>query len=179
LQTLVDLAATLDDLKWERAMESALRKKLTTVSEIEAELPALGRSRVAGVARIRRELALRPPGARPTESVLETRMVQLARDVDGLDDPVRQYRVEDAHGIFVARPDLSWPPIGLFLELDGEHHKGQPVYDASRETAIVAATGWLCGRFSWTEVVHNPRSTTRRLAGIVVQARNRPVRLPG
>jgi very-short-patch-repair endonuclease len=72
--------------------------------------------------------------------------------------------------------DLAWPELGVFVELDGEHHKGQPVYDASRETAIVAATGWLCGRFSWTEVVHHRQHTIRRLAQLVEQARRRPPR---
>jgi hypothetical protein len=79
-------------------------------------------------------------------------MVQLARTVADLPDPVRQLWIEAAG----ARLDLAWPALGLFVELDGQHHKDQPVYDARRETAVVAATGWLCGRFTWTEVVHLP-----------------------
>jgi hypothetical protein len=75
LQTLIELAATLDDLVWEQALESALRKRLTTVRALEAALPDLGRARVVGTARIRRVLALRPPGAPPTESLLETLIV--------------------------------------------------------------------------------------------------------
>lgn len=178
LTTLVDLAAVVDDLVWEQALESALRKKLTTVAEIEAVLPSLGAARVPGVARIRRVLAMRPPGAAPTESLLETLMVQLARVVPGLGDPVRQYDVYDEHGQFVARVDLAWPELGLFIELDGQHHPGQPVYDARRETAVVAATGWLCGRFTWHEVVRVPKATARRLAALVRQARRRPLTAP-
>jgi very-short-patch-repair endonuclease len=102
-------------------------------------------------------------------------MVQLARTADQVPDPVRQYRVEDRHGQFVARVDLSWPDLGLFVELDGEKHKGQPIYDAMRETAVVAATAWLCGRFTWTDVVHYRASTRRRLAAVVGQARRRPL----
>ena len=97
-------------------------------------------------------------------------MVQLIRTVPGLPEPVRQLVIEDAH----ARLDLAWPELGLFVELDGEHHTGQPVYDARRETAVVAATGWLCGRFTWTEVVRTPRSTARRLEALAEQARRRP-----
>jgi hypothetical protein len=74
-----------------------------------------------------------------------------------------------------ARLDLAWPALGLFVELDGQHHKDQPVYDARRETAVVAATGWLCGRLTWAEVVHTPNSTARRLAALAEQARRRPV----
>ena len=163
LTTMADLARSLDDLTWEQAMESALRKRLTTVDALASVRSA----------RIRRVLALRPPGAPPTESLLETLTVQLARGVPELGELVRQHEVRDEHGNFIARLDLSRPDIGFFFELDGEHHKGQPVYDAMRETAVVAAMGWLPGRFTWTEVTRFPRSTARRLAGIVAQARTR------
>jgi hypothetical protein len=171
LDVLVDLAAALTDDAWEQALESVLRKRLATVAELNAALPALRASRAPGVARIRRVLARRPPGTPPTESLLETRMVQLARTVDGLPEPVRQHEVVDAHGAFVARVDLCWPALGLFVELDGQQHKEQPVYDARRETAVVAATGWLVARFTWHEVVQVPRTTARRLAIIAGHAR--------
>ena len=161
LQTVVDLTRSLSDPVWEQAMESALRKGLTSVPALEG-LEAM---------RARRVLDLRPPGAPPTESLLETLMVQLARTVPGLPDPVRQLHVEAAR----ARLDLAWPRLGLFLELDGQHHKDQPVYDARRETAVVAATGWLCGRFTWSEVVGLPHSTARRLGALADQARRRPL----
>jgi hypothetical protein len=176
LQTLFDLAATLDDLAWEQALESALRKKLTTVAEIELWLPELGRRRTPGVARIKRVLALRPAGAAPTGSILETMFVQLGRGVAGAGDPVRQLEVRNRWDDFVAYVDLCWPELGLFIELDGQHHPGQPVYDARRETAVVAATGWLVGRFTWDEVVHHPVATARRLAELIDQARRRPLR---
>jgi very-short-patch-repair endonuclease len=100
-------------------------------------------------------------------------MVQLVREVDALPDPIRQQEVVDCHGAFVARVDLCWPDLGLFLELDGQHHESQPVYDARREIAVVAATGWLPGRFTWHEVVRLPNTTKRRLAALADQARRR------
>jgi len=161
LQTLLDLAPRLSDSVWEQALESALRKRLASVPGF-AEVTTM---------RVRRVLGRRPAGAPPTESLLETLMVQLARTVPGLPDPVRQLWIPEAH----ARLDQSWPDLGLFVELDGQHHKDQPVYDARRETAVVAATGWLCGRFTWTEVTRIPHSTARRLAALAEQARLRPV----
>ena len=152
-RTLLDLSG-LPDTVWEQALESALRKRLTSLEAVR------GNPRV---------LERRPAGAPPTESLLETLMVQLARSVPGLPDPVRQLQVGRA------RLDLAWPRLGLFVELDGQHHKDQPVYDATRETAVVAATGWLCGRFTWTEVVRMPNTTARRLAELAEQARRRPV----
>jgi hypothetical protein len=175
LTTLLDLAALMNAVTWEHALESALYKRLTSVEAIEAALPELSRARTSGSGLIRHVLALRPPGARATESLLETLMVQFARDIPGLPPPVRQFTVYDEHGDFVARVDLCWPELGLFIELDGQHHPGQPIYDARRETAVVAATGWLVGRFTWYEVVHVPRATARRLAALVHQARRRPM----
>jgi very-short-patch-repair endonuclease len=158
-QTMLDLGGTLSDLAWEQALESALRKRLTSMEA----LPGRGKPVVLE----------RRGDVPPTESLLETLFVQLARTVPGLPDPVRQQEVERAH----ARLDLAWPELGLFVELDGQHHEGQPVYDARRETAVVAATGWLCGRFTWTEVVRVPTSTARRLAALAEQARRRPLPL--
>lgn len=173
LQTLIDLAAELDDLRWEQALESALRKKLTTITEIELWLPELGRRRTPGVARINRVLALRPKGAPPTGSILETLFVQLVRAA-GLPEPLRQVRIFNEHGDFVADVDFAWPELGLFIELDGQHHADQPVYDARRETNVIAATGWLVGRFTRTEVVRHPKATARQLARLLEQASRRP-----
>jgi very-short-patch-repair endonuclease len=175
LQTLIDLAAELDDLAWEQALESTLRKGLATVRQWHDALPDLRRSRTPGARRIARVLALRPEGAPATGSLLETLMVQLIRLMPTTPEPRRQVTVTNAWGEFVAHVDLAWPALGVFIELDGEHHRGQPVYDASRETAVVAATGWLCGRFTWTEVTRYPKTTARRLAMVLDQARRRPV----
>ncbi len=169
LQTLLDVAATVDDCVWEQALESALRKRLVTVGQLETFPP-----RTPGGDRIRRVLSLRPPEAPPTESLLETLMVQLARTVEGLGPPVRQYEVINMTGQLIARVDLAWPELGLFIELDGAHHAGQRLHDARRETAVVAATGWLCARFTWREVATVPRSTAKRLAALAAQARRRP-----
>jgi very-short-patch-repair endonuclease len=172
LQALVDLAWELSDARWEQALESALRKELVTLAELRVAMSEMSRARTPGVRRMRRVLDRRGD-VPPTESLLETLMVQIAREF-ALPDPIRQYVVE-RDGRFVARVDLAWPELGVFVELDGQHHNDQPVYDSSRETAVVAATGWLCGRFTWREVVANRQATGRRLRDILDQAGCRPV----
>jgi hypothetical protein len=132
LQTLCDLAAELDDLVWEQALESALRMRLVSVADVEHAVTG-----TRGAARMRRVLALRPPGAPPTGSLLETLMVQLARRVPELPPPDRQVEILNDPGDFVARVDLAWPTLGLFVELDGQQHEGQPVYDAGIAGAFV------------------------------------------
>ena len=176
LQTLIDLASSLSDDEWEQALESALRSGIVCLSELEVLVPELGRRRTKGTTRIRRVLAQRPPGAPPTGSLLETLFVQLRRLVPDSTEPLRQYEVRDDRGEFVAFVDFAWPELGIFIELDGQHHAGQPVHDARRETAVVAATGWLCGRFTWDELVRYPRATARRLEALLRQAAARPVR---
>jgi very-short-patch-repair endonuclease len=166
-QTVVDLAAILDDDTLEQALESALRKRLTSVDALRT-IPW----RWPGAARLNRVLRRRG-NVPPTESLLETLMVQVARLVPGLGDPTRQHIVTWPDGTFIARVDLCWPELGLFIELDGRQHEDQPVYDAHRETAVIAATGWLVGRFTWHEVRRTPRTTARRLAALVEQARRR------
>lgn len=175
LQVIVELAALLDDLRWEQSLESGLHKGLFTLPELEHLLPELAASRTHGAPRIRRVLRLRPKGAPPTESLMETLMVQIARRTDGVPEPDRQVVVEDGDR-FVARVDLAWVPLGGFTELDGQGHKGQPEYDSSRQTDVVATTGWLPGRFVWREVRHNPQATGARLVRFVDQMRRRPVR---
>ncbi len=173
LQTLVDLSSELDDTHWERALESALRKRLVTIAEVEKAVLSAGASRTPGTRLMRRVLQLRPPNAPPTESLLETLAVQLVRPEPSLPEPTRQYEVTTINGTFVGGPDLSWPSLGVFIELDGRQHKDQPVYDAHRETSIVIATGRLPGRFTWDDIVRRPNLTRRRLVALLEQARRR------
>ena len=175
LQTLVDLAADVDDDTWEQMLESALRRRLVTIAELEDCLPELGRRRTPGTARMRRVLRRRPPGAPPTGSLLETLFVQLRRLVPGSTEPLRQVEVRDQHGELVAFVDFAWPELGIFIELDGQHHLGQPVHDARRETNVIAATGWLVGRFTWDEIVHHPNATARQLGRLLERAARRPL----
>jgi hypothetical protein len=163
LQTLIDLAQLLDDDRWEQALESALRKKLVTIAELEA-VPA----GTHGRPRIRRVLARRPKGAPPTGSIMETIALQIARPILG--EARRQYEVCWPDGRFIAFVDLCWPELGIFLELDGKGHVDQPVYDATRQNAVVAATGWLPGRFTWHQLTVTPRSAARQFEQLGEQA---------
>jgi hypothetical protein len=170
LQTMIDLAHRSSDRTWEQALESALRKGLVTIADLDLALNRLGRSRTPGTRRIRRVLQIRPDGAPPTDSLLETLMVQLIREHTNLPDPTRQFTVGAVADPRARRLDLAYPDHGLFIELDGEHHLGQPVYDARRETEVVAKTGWLPGRFTWTEVTRAPIPTARRVEELFARA---------
>lgn len=154
---LRELASVLDDVHWEQALEFCLRKKLVTPNEI-AEWH---HDRVRRVIKQRGGLLVPP-----TESLLETLAVQLIREDPSIPTPTRQFEIYDANGNFVARPDLCWPELGIFVELDGEGHKGQPIHDANRQTRICIATGWRPGRFTWTQVHDFREATLRDIAAL-------------
>jgi hypothetical protein len=172
---MTDLAHKSSDRTWEQAVESALRKRLVTIADLDMSLDRLGRARTPGTRRIRRVLEKRPNGAPPTDSLLETLMIQIIREYTSLPDPTRQYIVGAISDPRARRLDLAYPEQGLFIELDGEFHKGQPVYDARRETEVVAKTGWLPGRFTWTECTRIPELTARRVEEVFAQATRRRV----
>lgn len=167
-ETLLTIAATVNDLRWEQALEWSLRKHTTSISALEMSL----NTQRSGNGRIRRVLKVRPNGSAPTGSILETFTIQLIRSNAALPTPSRQVEVLRAFGQRAAYVDLAWPRHGVFLELDGEQHKGQPLYDATRQTAVVAATGWLVGRFTWTDVVHHPAATLRKIEDLLAASRN-------
>lgn len=97
-------------------------------------------------------------------------MVQLIRAEPSLPTASRQGVVLNKWNRFVARVHLACPEHGIFLELDGRHHKDQPVYGANRQTAVVAAKAWSPGRFTWHEVTRAPKPTLWRLVKLFEQA---------
>jgi very-short-patch-repair endonuclease len=148
LQTLRDLTRVLDADHVERAMESALRLGLVTESDLRHK-PAL-----------REVMARRPLGAAPTESELETRMVQLLRTVD-VPEPARQYRVGPV------RLDLAFPDVGLAIECDGKGVHASPValhHDRHRQNGLVGRGDWTVLRYTWSDVVEHPLDTARKVA---------------
>ena len=88
-RTLADLAPSLSDAVWEQALESALRRRLVSIDAVKGN---------------RRVLERRPAGAPPTESLLETLMVQLIRTVAGLPEPDRGRPPAERHRTEARRP---------------------------------------------------------------------------
>ncbi|MGD9753036.1 MAG: DUF559 domain-containing protein [Acidimicrobiia bacterium] len=156
-QTLVELGSTLtaDPLpvidRVELALECALHRRLITLIGLEDVLGgAAGRRRVPV---LRAVLARRPHGAPPTESWLETRMVQLLRD-GGLPDPQRQVELRDSDG-FIGRVDLLLD--ALVVELHGAQHNDGAALDADRlRRARLEAAGYRVLEFGYRSVVQQP-----------------------
>lgn len=174
---LVDTAALTTDDQAEQALEWSLRKGYTTLDSLTSLVAEWGRRRRPGTKRLGSILARRAPGAPPTESLLETLFVQLVRRLreehPWIPEPIRQLEIRDSDGRLIARLDFAWPMFGLFIELDGEAHRHQPVYDAARANAVVERTGWRYARYTWSDLTRRPRATGRRLLAMLERCSRR------
>jgi hypothetical protein len=140
---LLQLASSLPYATLEAAFENVLRRRLTTIDEIDDLLRRYARRGRPGVRRLRALVRSRQPGAVPTASERETYMLQAVR-ASGLPEPVRQYRVVH-EGIELARVDLAYPDARIALEYDSdEFHTGRVATsrDSERRHRLIAA-GWL------------------------------------
>ena len=97
-----------------------------------------------------------------SESVGETRSRFLCWS-QRLPAPIPNYVIRNDRGVEIARVDLAWPGLGVFLEFDGrvkyERHRrtGESVADCvirekERESLIVETTGWRCIRIVWADL---------------------------
>ncbi len=109
------------------------------------------------------------------ESVGETRAYFLCYR-QGLPAPVPQYEVRDSRGRTVARVDLAWPELGVFLEFDGavkyekllapgERASEVVLREKRREELVCRLTGWRCVRLNWADL-ERPEHT----AGVIRDA---------
>jgi hypothetical protein len=141
--TLLQLASTLPRPALEAAFENALRRRLTTVEEIDDLLRRYARRGRPGVRKLRDLVRARGPRTVPTASERETLLLQtLSRN--GLPEPVRQFTV--CHrGVKVGTVDLAYPDARVAIEYDSdEFHTGRVATsrDSERRHMLIAA-GWL------------------------------------
>lgn len=155
--TLVDLAAVLSAEDLECAFDSALRQGLTSVGRATAILDRLGRRGRNGIGGFRALLEARNNIDGVTESVFETRLVQVLRKA-GLPEPVRQVKLFDDDG-FIGRFDCTYPPARVAIEADSvKHHHARDRFEADRERrARAEAIGWRVPTFTWRQLTRRPK----------------------
>ena len=127
----------------EAVIHAARRKRLITYDSMQATFSRLARRGLRGSAAVRIALERWNPEGRPTESEMETLLLQTLR-AHGLPDPVLQYQIRDERGVFVARPDAAYPDWRIAIEYDSEEHHSdefQLARDARRRNDVIAA-GW-------------------------------------
>jgi hypothetical protein len=161
LTTLLDVEHALVEIDF------LLHQQLTTIEQL--------RSRYASMTEWPRtlttDLVLRLADGR-SESVGESRARFLCW-AQHLPAPIPNHPILDAHGREIARVDLAWPALGVFLEFDGRVkyeerlRAGESVTDCvirekERESRICELTGWRCIRIVWSDL-HRPAETAARI----------------
>ena len=150
VRTFLDLAVVMDEKTLEEVLHDGVHRSLLSTPAIWRRWEQLGPLR-RGAGRVRTVLE-RQTSARPPESVLETRFLQLIRDAD-LPLPLAQFEVPG-----VARIDFAHPDSKIAIELDGARYHSSPdarERDRRRENQLVAL-GWRVLRFTWADVTQRP-----------------------
>jgi very-short-patch-repair endonuclease len=149
-RTLVDLAANLSERELAEAADRALRRKLVSMSRLEAAVRDSGFDRFRGVGGLRRIVADRSQRGVPG-SVLEADMLALLRDF-GLPAPMRQFETKATGRTVIF--DFAYPDQRVGIELDGRlPHTQFDTWqrDHNRHNAVELG-GWRTLRFTWWDV---------------------------
>ena len=154
-RTLIDLGAVQ---RWERVEEAfdGAERDATANREVaarrHAEVRRKGRRGVGALALV---LANRPTSG--PQSVLERRFLRLL-DGANIPPPECQFRVELASGRHVYL-DTAYPLLMLGFELDGHgsHATRRQRSADNKRTAALADLGWDLRRFTYEQVMDDPR----------------------
>ena len=144
-----------------------LHEGFTTIEELSARYESMAHWPRS----LATDLVLRLADGR-SESVGETRARFLCW-AQHLPAPIPNHPILDEHGVEVARVDLAWPELGVFLEFDGKvkyterRREGESVVDCvlrekQRESRICELTGWRCIRIVWADL-YKPAETAGRI----------------
>jgi predicted transcriptional regulator of viral defense system len=139
-RTLFDIAALGRTRTLELAIDSALRRELTSVDSLVHTGKRLCRRGRIGSALFRSAVATRERSA-PLPGSEPERLLAMALVEQGLAQPELQYVVRDPDGAFVARVDLAYPEDRILIEYDSyQEHTGKLalVRDSARRNAVTA-----------------------------------------
>lgn len=163
-RTIADLAGVVTKRELERAIARAERLGLLSDEELKA-LVARWRGRPG--ARLLRAVILRAGGASLTRSEAESRFLELVRGT-GLTRPEANVVV---HGHEL---DFYWPDHEIAVEVDGFAYHGSRrsfVADRRRDAHLFSTAGIRVLRFTWEQVVHEPKATLVTLARALSRGR--------
>lgn len=151
-RTLLDLGAVVDHNLVEIALESALRRGLTSLPRLRWVLAQVGPGfRGAGV--LRKLVTARSPNEPPSESALEVRFFNLLRR-SRLPLPIKQFEVR-VNGRVLARVDFAYPELLLAIEIDGyQFHSGRTAWHEDRvRRNSLTSLGWRVLHVTWHDLI--------------------------
>jgi len=141
-RTILDLASQFPRANYlEYVIQAARRKRLLTYESTHSMFERNARRGLKGVSALRQVLERWDPSSRPTESEMETMLLQVLRG-NGLPEPVTQHDVFDDSGRFVARPDAAYPEFRIAIEYDSKQEHSdefQIAQDNARRNRLLRA----------------------------------------
>jgi very-short-patch-repair endonuclease len=159
----MDLGSVVDPSVLERAIETALVTRLTSVARLEWRLTRQGTRGHPGAASLRRVLEDYKRRSAVPESMLEARFVRLLRRAR-LPLPVEQLNIRTPSGQ-TFRADFAYPHARLIIEVQGYRwHGGHAEWrrDLDRNSTL-AAQGWRVLYVTWHDIVRDPKRTITRI----------------
>jgi hypothetical protein len=162
-RTMFDLAGVLHPKRTERALESALRQRLTTIRALRKMLTQLGRKGRPGIRVMRALLDERPLDYIPTGSGLELRFLELATRA-GITSLVRQIDVGDDYD-WIGRVDFVDRQRRIVVEVQSDRFHGS-LLDTARDAERIGkltADGWTVIEVHERAVWYDPESVVRDL----------------
>lgn len=155
-RTAADLARRLDLVEGVVALDTVLRRSMTTLEKLRQWVD--GHRGYWGVPRLKRSMRL---ADHRSESPMETRL-RVLLVLAGLPRPDLQVPLPDDQGLFIGRPDLYYPQARLAIEYDGATHRSTLVADNRRQNRLLEA-GYRLLRFTASDVLHAPAATVAQV----------------
>jgi hypothetical protein len=157
-RTLLDLAATVQPHRLERALAQAERLQLYDHRAIEALLTRANGHR--GRTALAQATTSEPAW---TRSEAEARFLDLVREASFPEPLVNASLTAPDHPRLEV--DFHWPTHRLIVELDGwETHRTRAAFEADRrKDAALNAAGHRVLRFTWRAIRYDPPTVKRRL----------------
>lgn len=170
LRTVVDLAGSLSQRRFEFVLDEACRRRLVAERPLREVLDRLAYKGRAGIKMLRHildagELLLPIPG-----SPFERRFIQFL-DRRSLPPAERQFVIEDQNGNFVARVDFAYPDLKVAIECDSKkHHFGRGDWERDLERhSRLTALGWFVIHISWDMLANRPDELEALIRGALGQ----------
>lgn len=162
-RTLLDLAATMDELELEAVLSVAFGKNLVRRSQLDDVMARNPRAKGIGMLRA---LLAQTESLHDTRSKYERRMLKLLRAAQ-LPLPITNISVA---GKFV---DGLWPELKLVLEIDGfKDHGKRYMFESDRERdQVLLGSGLQPLRVTARQIDHRPYALIARTASVITARR--------
>jgi hypothetical protein len=158
---LFDLCGSVHPQRAERALDTALARRVVTVPACWRVLADLAEHGRAGTVLMRELLTARGEGYVAPASELEAQLLRVLREA-GLPAPAREIDLGDAD-TWVGRVELVYREARVLIEADSRLYHSSLLdrrADQARDDRF-KAIGWKVRRFTWDDVTKNPTYVVR------------------